>query len=81
MIPLPKDSDGLNYMWVIVDVAEHYVNLQARKLVPGHGGLHLWYFVLDTKTLLFERLCKFKNRLFIAHLYASFPPPLVLPSI
>jgi hypothetical protein len=81
MIPLPKDCDGVNYNWYIVDAAERYLNLLAIKSACARGGESPGqYFVLDIKTLLSERIGRFNNG-FLAHLYASFPPPLALPSL
>ncbi|CAL4897836.1 unnamed protein product [Urochloa decumbens] len=86
-IPLPKlDSD-----WRIIGAAKGYVLLEA---VPQDSSQSTsspqeipdptQYFTLDLKTFLVERLsmsiqpiCR-NNR---AHLYASYPPPLSLPSI
>jgi hypothetical protein len=79
LIPLPKVSDAFNCIWVLADASERYVTL-ALENVPRHGGLCVRCFVLDTNTWLFERLCTL-NGLFTGHLYASFPPPLALPSI
>ncbi|CAL4906067.1 unnamed protein product [Urochloa decumbens] len=80
-IPLPKDCDGANYHWRILDASERYLPLLAfRRVYPD---FRILYFVLDLKTLLLERLCTLTadNRVSFVHLYASFPPPFALPSI
>jgi hypothetical protein len=85
-IPLPK----LHCHWRIIDAAMGSVLLQA---VPSDSSQVpcSWqemeatqYFTLDLKTFLVERLCLSNKPIEInyrAHLYASFPPPLSLPSI
>ncbi|CAN6351993.1 unnamed protein product [Urochloa humidicola] len=74
--PLPKeDSDGFSYRWFIMDAEGHCVSLIAFQV----NGLK--YFVLDLKTMLLERLCVVNRTVVEAHLYASFPPPFVTPSL
>ncbi|CAN6361283.1 unnamed protein product [Urochloa humidicola] len=81
-IPLPKDCDGANYHWRILDASERYLPLLAVRRV-SHDLQTPILFVLDLKTLLLERLCTLTadNRVSSVHLYASFPPPFALPSI
>ncbi|CAN6343802.1 unnamed protein product [Urochloa humidicola] len=86
-IPLPK----LDSNWRIIGTAKGYVLLEA---VPQDSSQltrpsqeipdATQYFTLDLKTFLVERLSMSNqpiSRYNRAHLYASFPPPLSLPSI
>ncbi|CAL4891719.1 unnamed protein product [Urochloa decumbens] len=82
-IHLPKDCDGANYHWRILDASERYLPLLAIRRVYHDFRTPVLYFVLDLKTLLLERLCTLTadNRVSRVHLYASFPPPFAVPSI
>ncbi|OEL20123.1 hypothetical protein BAE44_0018858 [Dichanthelium oligosanthes] len=78
MIPLPQ----MDRYWSILGAADGYLLLQATPRNPS--GIHSpesHYFTLDLKTLLVERLCVSNQHIVGAHLYASFPPSLSLPSI
>ena len=79
LIPLPKDS-GINYTWTIVGSVGHYLALQGSHEIC-HELRKAEYFVLDTKTLLLEKVCTLSNIVLLGVPYARFPPPFALPSI
>lgn len=80
IIPLPQ----MDCRWSILGAAEGHLLLQASPQISSRiqsATLESHYFTLDLKTLLVERLCRSNQYIGGAHLYASFPPSLSLPSI
>ena len=62
LIPLPKDS-GINYTWTIVGTVGQYLALRGSHQIC-HELRKSEYFVLDTKTLLLEKVCTSSNVVF-----------------
>ncbi|CAN6348447.1 unnamed protein product, partial [Urochloa humidicola] len=84
-IPLPDC-----YRYTILDASEGYLLLRAApRLLSWYVNSsqqmppESQYFTLELKTMVAERLCSSNQTVCHAgaHLYASFPPPLSLPSI
>ncbi|CAD6266966.1 unnamed protein product [Miscanthus lutarioriparius] len=79
-IPLP-DSD--RYSISFCGTGDGYLLIQA--IPPDSAELEhmpeIHYFTLHLKTLMVERLCMLNKRVYFAHLYANFLPPLSLPSV
>ncbi|KAJ1266328.1 hypothetical protein BS78_08G142500 [Paspalum vaginatum] len=79
--------DGLGYSYTFSAVGGGCLVLQAVPLpqqsaepadhVPQMP--EIWYFTLNIRTLLVERLCALTKRINSGHLYANFLPPLSLP--
>ncbi|KAL6643827.1 hypothetical protein ACP70R_018593 [Stipagrostis hirtigluma subsp. patula] len=78
IIPLPESESDC--YWHILSVAEGCVLLQATPQKSSQM-LESQYFTLDLKTMLVERLCVSTHHINGAHLYASLPPLLSLPSL
>ncbi|XP_066359644.1 uncharacterized protein [Miscanthus floridulus] len=79
-IPLP-DSD--RYSISFCGTGDGYLLIQA---IPTDSAElehmpEMHYFTLHLKTLMVERLCMLNKRVYFAHLYANFLPPLSLPSV
>ena len=79
LIPLPKDS-GINYTWTVVGTEGHCLALLGSREICDELRKSE-YFVLDTKTLLLEKVCTLSNIVLLGVPYARFPPPFALPSI
>jgi hypothetical protein len=77
LIPLSKDS-GINYIWNIGGTVGRYLALLGSSQIC-HELRKSEYFVLDTKTLLLEKVCT--SSAFFGIPYARFPPPFAPPSI
>ncbi|KAL6643829.1 hypothetical protein ACP70R_018595 [Stipagrostis hirtigluma subsp. patula] len=82
-IPLPE----VDCYWCIHSAVEGYALLEATPQESSQVS-GVWpqirksqYYTLDLKTLLFERLCVLSQDIEGAHLYASFPPLLSLPTL
>uniref|UniRef100_A0A0A9G9W8 F-box domain-containing protein n=1 Tax=Arundo donax TaxID=35708 RepID=A0A0A9G9W8_ARUDO len=78
IIPLPDCH------WYVVGAAEGYLvlhGIQRDWFTLSMKNLEKQYFTVELKTFLVERLCTVHEHIHCAHPYASFPPPLSLPSI
>jgi hypothetical protein len=71
IIPLPE----LGFVWHVVGAIDGYLLLESIQL-----GLRV-YYILELKTLLFERLRASNMGYHSPSFFASFPPPLSLPTI
>ncbi|RLN31252.1 uncharacterized protein C2845_PM05G02070 [Panicum miliaceum] len=81
MIPLPKDTNRENYVWLSSNSAAEVHLLMATRWTSRARQYH--YHTLDLKTLLLQRLCG-SNLHYSgspSHIYERFPPLLSPPSI
>ncbi|CAL4897841.1 unnamed protein product [Urochloa decumbens] len=76
-IPLPEHNSS----WKISGAGAPEGYLLMRAYPRFEQQPKQWYFTLDTKTLLFERMYESGQDVDFDLLYASFPPPLSPPSI
>ncbi|GJN35470.1 hypothetical protein PR202_gb24251 [Eleusine coracana subsp. coracana] len=76
-----------NFHWTMTGSVKGYVLL--RGILRGYSEFwnffenkpDAYYFTLDLKTFVIERLCMLEFDSLSDHLYASFPPPLSPPTI